>query len=110
MRGRRPVGLLAAMTLVACASAVTTLVKAPSKPASCTIQVFPDEAAVTRPHEAVCRINTTLLTPFPELPTDANIPDDSRRAACECGGDAIVLPAADAGTAQMITVVRFTGN
>jgi hypothetical protein len=105
-----PVGLLAAVTLVACSSAVTTLVKAPSKPAACTIQVFPNEAAVTRPHEAVCRINATLMTPFPETPTDANIPADTQRAACECGGDAIVLPAPDAGTSPMVTVIRYTGS
>jgi hypothetical protein len=98
------------VTVVACTSAVTTLVKAPPKSAGCTVQVFPDEAAVTRPHEAVCRINTALLTPFPGAPTDANIPDDSRRAVCECGGDGIVLPAADAGPAQMVTVIRFTGS
>jgi hypothetical protein len=65
---------------------------------------------VTRPHEAVCRINAALMTPFPEMPTDANIPDDTRQAACECGGDAIVLPAPDAGTSPMVTVIRYTGN
>ncbi len=110
MQTRTWVGVLAAGAVFACTSAVTTVVKAPSKPASCTVQVFPDEAAVTRPHEVVCRIDTTLLTPFPESPTDANIPDDSRRAACECGGDAIVLQAADAGTARVVTVIRYTGS
>ena len=109
MRGRMPVGLLAALSLVACTSAVTTLVKAPSKPVGCTIQVFPNEAAVTRPHEAVCRIDATKVTPFPETPTDSNIPADTQGAACECGGDAIVLPAPDAGTSPMVTVIRYTG-
>ena len=86
------------------------MVKAPSRGAGCTIQVFPNEAAVTRPHETVCRIDTTLLTPFPETPTDANIPEDTRRAACECGGDAIVLPAAGIGTIKVVTVIRYTGS
>jgi hypothetical protein len=110
MRTGVPSGLIVGVALLGCTSAITTLVKAPSKPAGCTIQVFPNDAAVTRPHEAVCRINTTLMTPFPETPTDANIPGDTQGAACACGGDAIVLPAPDAGTSPMVTVIRYTGS
>lgn len=111
MRGRMTAGLLAAVTLVACTSAVTTLVKAPSKPAGCTIQIFQNEAAITRPHETVCRVNTALLSTMNSPLSEANIPDDAQKAACECGGDGMVLPAPDAGSGQsmVVTVIRYTG-
>lgn len=111
MRGRMPFGLFAAVTLVACTSAVTTVVKAPSKPAGCTIQIFQNEAAITRPHETVCRVNAVLLSTTNAPLSESNIPDDVQKAACECGGDGMVLPASDAGSGEsmMVTVIRYTG-
>lgn len=111
MHTRTWVGLLAAGALFACTSAVTTVVKAPPKPAGCTVQIFPNEAAVGRPHETVCLVNTALLTEAPL--SEDNLPDESRRQACECGGDGIVLPpATDAGRGQSltVTVIRYTGS
>jgi len=75
------------------------------------VQILPNEATVSRPHETVCLVNTALLTEAPL--SEDNLPDDSRRQACECGGDGLVLPAAtDAGRGQslVVTVIRYTGS
>jgi len=111
MDARTWVGVLAVGIMFACTSAVTTVVKAPPKPGGCTVQIFPNEAAVGRPHETVCLVNTALTTDG-ALSQD-NLPDDSRHQACECGGDAIVLPpVADGGRGQsvVVTVIRYTGS
>jgi len=101
--------VLAAGAVFACTSAVTTVVKAPPKPGGCTMQIFPNEPAVGRPHETVCLINTALLAAAP--PAEDNLADESRRQACECGGDGIVLPSgADAGQSVVVTVIRYTGS
>ena len=114
MRHALAVGFLAAVAFVGCRHAgITRLANAPPKPAGCMPQLFESEAAVGRPFEAVCLVDTevkaTLRTP---VDTSA-IAENARRSACDCGGDAMIIPKPDATTPEgsnlVVKVIRFTG-
>ena len=115
MRHALRIGLVTAVALLACRHAgITKLASAPAKPPDCTPQLFESEAAVGRPFEAVCLVDTevkaTLRTP---VDTSA-VAENARRSACDCGGDAMIIPKPDAttpeGTNLVVKVIRFTGS
>jgi hypothetical protein len=114
MRHALRAGLCLTLALIGCRHAgITRLASAPPKPADCTPQLFDSEAAVGRPFEAVCLVDTevkaTLRTP---VDTKA-LAENARRSACDCGGDAMIIPTPDAtnpeGASLVVKVIRFTG-
>ena len=92
---RKLVLLVAAQALVlsACASVGVTKTKegVPKKPSNCAIQVFTTESEVIRPFEVVCLIEyETGRTGFHKRTSIAAV-DKTKKYACKCGADAIVL-------------------
>ena len=113
MRHAFRLGLCLALAAVACRHAgITRLADAPAKPANCAPQLFESEAAVGRPFEAVCLVDTEVKATL-RTPVDTNaLAENARRSACDCGGDAMIIPAPAAtpeGTSLVVKVIRFTG-
>jgi hypothetical protein len=106
-------GIILAVTLIGCRHAgITRLASAPPKPADCTPQLFDSESAVGRPFEAVCLVDTEVKATL-RTPVDSKaVAENARRSACDCGGDAMILPGPDApeGSSLVVKVIRFTGN
>ena len=106
-------GVFLAVTLLACRHAgITRLASAPAKPANCMPQLFDSEASVGRPFEAVCLVDTEVKATL-RTPVDTNaVAENARRSACDCGGDAMIIPKPDAsteGSNLVVKVIRFTG-
>ena len=113
MRHAFRIALCLAVAAVACRHAgITRLADAPPKPAGCTPQLFESEAAVGRPFQAVCLVDTEVKATL-RTPVDRSaLAENARRSACDCGGDAMIIPAPDAtpeGTSLVVKVIRFTG-
>jgi len=112
-QGLTAVGLVALAVLGCRHAAITRLADAPAKPGNCQLQLFAAEAEVGRPFQAVCLIDTGLTTSGMWPRTDSTVPTVPQTAAtqaCECGGDALIVPRADATGGTTVKVIRFTGQ
>ena len=107
-------GALVAAAVLACRHAgVTRLADAPPKPGNCQLQMFATEAEVGRPFQAVCTIDTEITGSVMNPVSYASVPEVASTQACQCGGDAIIVPKPEPGASQAsvmtVKVIRFTG-
>jgi hypothetical protein len=112
MRRAFLLGPLGALALLACshAAGITRLANAPPKPAGCQLELFDSEAAVGRPFEAVCLVDSEVKATL-RTPVDRSaVAETARRAACDCGGDAMIVTQGAEGSNLVVKVIRFTGQ
>ncbi len=106
-------GVLAAAAVLGCRHAgVTRLADAPPKPGNCQLQMFATEAEVGRPFQALCTIDTEITGSLMNPVNYGSVPEVASTQACQCGGDAIIVPKPGPGASQSslmtVKVIRFT--
>lgn len=86
-----------------CASVgVTKLGKgAKAKPEDCDLDVYASPAEVKRPYREVCLLDAQTSSSAFADKTVAGAVDKARPAACECGGDAILISDGDTEGSSM---------
>ena len=69
--------------------------------ADCTIEIFTAGAAITKPWEVVCLIDSMVRTNSEDWSVESAAIVQAKKAACDCGADALIaeapLPAGSTG-------------
>ena len=82
--------------LFSCASSGVQKVREfPTKEKGCVLDVYTEEKEVTKNYDVVCLIDSKTGSTLYNKKTIAKAIDLSKRKACECGADAVVLVSSD---------------
>lgn len=84
------------LAIFSCASSgVQTIKQFPAKEKGCAIDLYTAENEVTKKYDVVCLIDSKTGSTLFDKRTVAEAIDLSKRKACECGADAVVLVSSD---------------
>jgi len=86
--------VFAFILLAGCARVgVTTIYpyEVPAKDGSCRLDMYSDEAEITRPHRVLCVLDSVTGSMFLNRRKGADAIDYARSEACKCGADALLI-------------------
>src|SRR5216684_227236 len=103
---------------VGCGTVTVTKVRAASpKPAECRLDVYKNEAKISKAYETVCKLQAETGTTLFADKSVAGAIEKARPEACACGADALILQDSDVEGAGFtgwgkgkatITAIRYT--